>query len=74
MVPKDKINNISENNKAMLIKLGTSIVQYCTPRNTSHGANVNVALAILLVPHLFYAEWQSLFFVFLKPNPLSKPL
>ena len=26
MVPKHKINNISANNKAMLIKLGTSIV------------------------------------------------
>ena len=60
MVPKHKINNISANNKAMLVKLGT--VQYCTLRSKSHGAYFDVAMATLLVLDVFYAERQSLIF------------
>ena len=71
MVPKHKINNISANNKAMLLKLGTGIV----PQEIHH----LVHILMLLWQHSwfqisFYAEWQSLFFIFLKPHPLSKPL
>ena len=36
MVPKHKINNISENNKAMLLKLGTIIV----PREIHHMVHI----------------------------------
>ena len=47
-----KINSICTNNKAMLIKLATSVVKYAPP----HGAYFDVAMATPLVTDLFYAE------------------
>ena len=41
---------------------------------TSHGAYFDVAMVTLLVSDHLYAERQSLFFIFLKPHPIWKPL